>query len=69
MPSERDILTILVIGTRSESKQSLTILVGITSVMQVAFDDLRMIFRTSVVDAGENSGRVGGGFVGVDSEG
>ena len=52
-PSEKARLMIVVMGWRRESRHDLRSLVGILSKLQVALDDERIAFCTSVLVAGE----------------
>ena len=51
---------ILVIGRIKESRQDLRRKVGIISREQVAFDEIKIAFRTSLEVARENSDKTGG---------
>ena len=50
----------LVIGRIRESRQDLRRKVGIISREQVAFDEIKIAFRTSLEVARENSEKIGG---------
>ena len=54
IPSEKDRLTMLVIGRISEGKQDLSRLVGIGSNKQDALEDLEIAWKISVEVAGVN---------------
>ena len=62
--SERERLTIEVIGTRRESRHALSRKVGMTSRVQEELEDLFMAAWTSAVVAGAKCDRTGGKGVG-----
>jgi hypothetical protein len=65
MPSDRDILTMVVIGWIRELRQDLRRKVGMVSRVQDALDDMRMACRTSSELAGEKLSSLGGGKSGA----
>jgi hypothetical protein len=64
MPSDRDKLMRVVMGTIRASRQDLRSLVGTMSNVQEAFDEDKMARRTSSHEAGVNEFRGMGGFGG-----
>jgi hypothetical protein len=67
MPSVRERLTRLVIGSSKVSRQDFNRKVGITSRVQEASEEDRMVERTSSGEARVKLARRGGGSVGVGS--
>jgi hypothetical protein len=52
VPSASERLMSVVIGKRRESRQDLRSMVGMRSRVQVEFEENRIAFRTSIVEAG-----------------
>jgi hypothetical protein len=65
VPSVRARLIRVVIGKRSESRQSLRSFVGMRSRAHVEFEEEIIAFRTSIVEAGKKCERRGGAMGGA----
>jgi hypothetical protein len=66
VPSVREKFMMVVIGWSRTSRQDFRRKVGMMSSEHVPLEDRSMAARTSSAEAGENSGRSGGGTGGTD---